>query len=124
MNDFPFGLGRLDVLRARAMAFFTSDVELDIFGFVSSVNLLQHEPGIMAACAAHFKRFFYRRYLQTAIFFVPVLEVVGNPSRGSLVPLKGEDIMVVPDLDLIALFPPPSPICPYHIISDLLGRVF
>jgi hypothetical protein len=34
MNDFSFGFGRLDVFGARAMAFFTSNVELDIFGFV------------------------------------------------------------------------------------------
>jgi hypothetical protein len=92
MDDFPFSPGRLDVFRARAMAFFTSDIELDIFGFVSFINLLQLEPGIMAACTAHFKRFFYSRCLQATIFFVPVLEVVRNPSRGGLVPLKGEYI--------------------------------
>ena len=39
-NDFSLGLGRLDVLGAWTMAFFTSNIELDIFGFVPSVNLL------------------------------------------------------------------------------------
>jgi hypothetical protein len=123
MDDFPFGLGRLDVFGARPMAFLASDIELDVFGFVSSFNLFQFEAGIMATCATHFKGFFYGRCLQASIFFVPVLKVVGNPSRGGLVPLKGEDIMIVPNFDLIALFPAPSPISPHDVVSDLLGRV-
>src|SRR4030043_1502812 len=119
MEDFPFGPGGLDMFGARAMTFFPSDIELDIFGFVSSINLLQLEPGIMTACTAHFKRFFYCGYLQATIFLVPVLGFVRHPSRGSLVPLKGEDIMVVSNLDLVALFPAPSPVSPRHGISDL-----
>jgi hypothetical protein len=83
MDDFPFSPGRLDVFGGRAMAFFTADIELDIFGFVSFINLLQLEPGIMAACIAHFKRFFYSRCLQATVFFVPVLEVVRNPPVAS-----------------------------------------
>jgi hypothetical protein len=78
----------------------------------------------MTASTAHLKGFFYRRRLQTAIFDVPVLEVVRNPSRGSLVPLEREDIVVISDLDLIALFPSPSPISPHHGISGFLRRVF
>jgi hypothetical protein len=124
MDDFPFGLWRLDVFGARPMAFLASDIELDVFGFVSSFNLFQFEAGIMAACATHFKGFFNGRYLQASIFFVPVLKVIGDPSRGGLVPLKGEDIMIVPDFDLIPLFPAPSPIGPHHVISDLFRRVF
>jgi hypothetical protein len=119
MDDSPLGLGGFDMFGAGTMAFFASDIELNIFGFISPFNLFQLEPGIMAARTAHFKGFFYRRCLQTAIFFVPVLEVVGNPSRGGLVPLKGEDIMIVPHLDLIALFPAPSPVSPHHSISHL-----
>jgi hypothetical protein len=109
---------------ARTVTFFASDIELHIFRFIPSISLLQLESGIVAAGTAHFKGFFWRRFLQATIFFVPVLEVVRNPSRGSLVPLEGEDIVIVPDLDLIALFPSPSPISPHHDISGLFRRVF
>jgi hypothetical protein len=34
MDNFSLGLGRLGVFGAWAMAFFTANVELDIFGFV------------------------------------------------------------------------------------------
>jgi hypothetical protein len=40
MDDFAFGLGRLDMFGAWAMAFFASDIELDIFGFITLANLL------------------------------------------------------------------------------------
>jgi hypothetical protein len=34
MDDFPFGLGRLDVFGTRTMAIFTSNIEFYIFGFI------------------------------------------------------------------------------------------
>ncbi len=112
------------MLRAGAMAFLASDIELNISGFISIFHLFQLEAGIMTARAAHLKRFFNGGCLEAAVFLVPVLTVVWNPSRGRLVPLKGEDIMVVPDLDLVTLFPAPSSERPRHVVSDFFGEVF
>ena len=72
-NDFSLGLGRLDVLRAWTMASFTSDIELDIFGFISPIDLLQVEAGVVAAGAAHLKGFFHRGLFETAVLVVPIL---------------------------------------------------
>jgi hypothetical protein len=110
MDDLSLGLGSFDMFRARAMASFTAIIKLDIFGPIpSSVSLLQLEAGIMAACAAHFKRFFNRGLFETSSLTVPTLQVIGNPSGGRLVPLKGKKIVVISHLDLIELSPAPSP---------------
>jgi hypothetical protein len=61
MDDFPFGSGRFDMVRAWAMAFFTSDIEFNIFGFVPSINLLQLKPGIVTASTTHLKGLLDRR---------------------------------------------------------------
>ena len=123
MNDFSLGPGRFGVFGARAMAFFTSNIELHIFGFVSPVNLLQLEPRIMAARAAHFEGFLHRRLFKTAIHIVPILQVIRNPAGGRLVPLEWENVMVISNLDLIALFPAPSAVSPHYAINDLFRRV-
>jgi hypothetical protein len=111
------------VFRARAMAFFTSDIELHIFGFISPVNFLKLEPSIMAACTAHIKGFLYRGFFETPILMIPILQIIGNLPRGRLVPLEWENVMVISNLDLIALFPTPSPISPHYVINDLFRRV-
>jgi hypothetical protein len=124
MDDFSLGLGRLNVLRARAMAFFTSDIELHIFGFISPVNFLQLEPSIMATCTAHIKGFLYRGFFETPILMIPILQIIGNPPRSRLIPLEWENVMMISNLDLIALFPTPSPKSPRQVIGDLLRKVF
>ena len=63
----------------------------------------------MATRTTHFERFFNSRGLQTTIFSIPVLEVKGYPTRGRLVPLKWEKVMVISYLDLVELSPAPSP---------------
>jgi hypothetical protein len=108
MDDLSLGLGRFDMFRAWAMASFASIIKLDVFGLVPSFDLLQLEASIMAACTAHFKRFFNRGLSETSFLTVPTLQVIGNPSGGRLVPLKWEDVMVIPNLDLIELSPAPS----------------
>jgi hypothetical protein len=55
MDDFTFGFWRLNVFRARTVAFFTSNIELDIFGFIPFFNFFQFEAGIVTASTAHFK---------------------------------------------------------------------
>jgi hypothetical protein len=77
----------------------------------------------VTASATHFKGFFDSRYLQATILFIPVLEVIRNPTGGRLVPLEWENVMVISNLDLIALFPAPSPISPHYVINDLFRRV-
>jgi hypothetical protein len=124
MNDFPLGLGRFGVFGARAMAFFTSDIELHISGFVSPVNLLQLKPCIVAARAAHFEGFLHSGLFETAVLIVPILQVIGNPPGGRLVPLERENVMLIPNPDLIALLPAPPPISPDHIVGGLFRRVF
>jgi len=124
MNDFSLGPGRFGVFGARAMAFFTSNIELHISGFVSPINLLQLEPCIMAARAAHFEGFLHRRLFETAVLIVPILQVIGNPAGSRLVPLERENVMMISNPDLIALLPAPSPIRPHHIIGGLFRRVF
>jgi hypothetical protein len=109
MDDLSLGLGKFDMFRAWAVASFASIIELNVFGLVPSLNLLQIEAGIMAASTAHFKRFLDRGLFETSVLIVPTLQVIGNPSGGCLVPLKWENVMVISDLDLIELSPaPPS----------------
>jgi hypothetical protein len=109
MDDLSLGLGSFDMFRARAMASFATIIKLDIFGPIPSVSLLQLEAGIMAACTAHFKRFFNRGLFETSFLTIPTLQVIGNPSGGRLVPLKWKKIVVISHLDLIELSPAPSP---------------
>jgi hypothetical protein len=123
VDDLPLGLGSFDMFRARAMTFFAPDIELHIFRFVAFVDLFQFKSGIMTTGTAHFKGLFCRRFLESTILFVPVLEIIRNPPRGGLVPLEGKDKVIVADLDLIALFPSPPPISSHDGISDLFGRV-
>jgi hypothetical protein len=78
----------------------------------------------MASGTAHFEGFFNSGYLQATILSIPVLEVIGNPSGSCLVPLEGENVMMISDLDLVALFPAPSSISPHHIVRNLFGGVF
>jgi hypothetical protein len=108
MDDLSLGLGKFDMFRAWAMTSFTSIIKLNVFRLVPSFNFLQIEAGIVAACTAHFKRFLDRGLFETSVLIVPTLQVIGNPSRGSLVPLKWEDVMVISDFDLIELSPAPS----------------
>jgi hypothetical protein len=108
MDDLSLGPGKFDVFRAWAVASFASIIKLDVFGLVPPLNLLQLKPGIMAACAAHFKRFLDGRLFETSVLVVPTLQVIRNPSGGRLVPLKWEKIVVISHLDLIELSPAPS----------------
>src|SRR5271157_753763 len=109
MDDFPLRLRRVDVFGGWAMAFFTSNIEFDIFGFISSVNLLQFEAGIMATRTAHIKGFLHGRLSETPVHIIPILKIIRNPARGRLVPLEWEDVVPISNLDFVALFPAPSP---------------
>src|SRR4030042_1036899 len=105
------------------MAFFAPCVQFYIFGLVTPVHLSHFKPCIVAACATHFKGFIHRGLCEASVFVIPKLEVVRNPPGGSLVPLDGKNVMVVPDFYLITLFPTPSPISPHHRISDLFRGI-
>jgi hypothetical protein len=73
MNDFSLLPGRLDVFGGWAMALLTSNIELDISGFISFVNFLQFEASIVTPRTAHVKRFLHGRLLETPIVVIPIL---------------------------------------------------
>jgi hypothetical protein len=77
----------------------------------------------MATCTAHFKGFVLSRLLQTSVFIVPILCVIGDPSRGELIPLDRKDEVVASNLNLVSLLPAPSSVGPDDIIRNFLGRV-
>jgi hypothetical protein len=124
VDDLTLGPRRLDMFRPGTMTFFTSDVELGIFGFISSIYLLQLKPCIMAPGTAHFKGLGYGRLLEGAVLLVPVLKVVRDPSRCGLVPLKRKDVVMVSGLHLIPLLPAPATVSSDHPIGHFFGRVF
>jgi hypothetical protein len=124
VNNLSLGPRSFDVFRPRAMAFFTSNIELHIFGFISPIHFFQFEPCVMATRTAHIKRFLHGRLFESSVLVVPILEIIGNPTGSGLVPLDWENVITISNLNLIPLFPTPSPESPRYVVSDLLGKVF
>lgn len=104
-----------------AVAFFTSGVELGVFNIHSLRTFGDDQTGIVATGAIQFKGVPGGRRLEAAVFVVPPLGVEGDPLGRGLVPLDGEDVMQVADLDLVTLFPSPAAICAHNLVGGFNG---
>jgi hypothetical protein len=111
------------MFRSGSVAFLAPRIQFRIFGLESSVGLFQLQARVVAPSTLGFKRVGRVGFLDTAVFVIPVLKVVRDPSGGGLIPLVGQDVMVVPNLHQVTLLSPPTAIGPYDLIPLLHRRV-
>jgi hypothetical protein len=69
-----------------------------------------------------FEILFKHLQAETRLDHLEVMRV--NPPGGRLVPLEGEDVVMISNLDVVGLFPSPPPIRLYNGIRGLFRRVF